>query len=74
MENLVKLGSELDRLVQENLFQNTKLGWVLDDVEFWEGGFSQVERVGDEVVFWVTGDNGKTDVTEIFLKMTEKSL
>ena len=71
MENLVELGRKLDQLVQENLFQDTQLGRVLDDVEFWEGGFSHVERVGDEVVFWVTGDNGKSDVTELFHSLCE---
>jgi len=72
MTNLIALGSKLDQLCQENLFKETALGKVLMEIEFWEGGFSRVEQVGEEVVFWVSGDNGVEDVTDLFLEMTKE--
>lgn len=47
---------EWKELCEKHLFQKTALGEVLQEIEFFEGGFAWVEN-GE---FWISGDNGRT--------------
>lgn len=57
----MELDAILTKICTKNQFADTRLGQILQDVEFWEGGSVQVEN--GTLRIW--GDNGVKDIETI---------